>query len=213
MRSMTVPAPRPPERRARARWLAVALVAGAAGAVACTGARGAPVQAPVELAIAPIGSVPDGGIQTNGEPASGRCTLRLVATRIEKLSPGCYLDEHINKAPGVLHYPCGGDGPVEADFGDARYTGRMTGGALELVLEGELDWEDGCHWGTHAAITGRLGANGQPPTRKLSWQYKDYVITGNECSGVCTARAMIDVMSVKGRAPELPESDDDDEED
>ena len=194
---------------------AVAAMAAGTATVGCTGARGATVQAPVELAIAPIGSVPGGGIQTTGEhDKTGRCSVRLVAGRIDKSSPGCYLDEHISEAPGILYYPCGGDGPVEADFGDQRYTGKIDGGEVELELSTELDWEDGCRWGTHAVISGTLVSNGEPTLRKLSWDYKDRVITGSDCSGVCTARATIDVMSTRGRAPEMPAArDEDDDED
>lgn len=187
----------------------------ASSTAACAGSRGASAQTPVELEIAPIASMPDGGIVTTGEKASGRCSLRLVAGRITKSSPGCYLDEHISEGPGLLHYPCGGDGPVEADFGEHRYTGRVAGGEMELELSTELDWEDGCRWGTHAVITGTLVSNGEPTLKKLSWQYKDRVITGNDCSGVCTARTSIEVTSTKGRASEIPPThgDDDDDDD
>ncbi len=181
--------------------------------MACAGARGTPVQAPVELQIAPIGTLVDGGIVTTGEPASGRCSLRLVAGRIQKSSPGCYLDEHISQAPGVLFYPCNGEGPAEAEFGEQRYAGRVHGGAVEVELTTELDWEDGCHWGTRAVIVGTVVSNGEPTLGKLSWLYQDHVMTGTDCSGVCTAKTSIDVMSVKGRAPEMPAARDEDDDD
>src|SRR5262245_13448864 len=96
------------------RSIAFALVAGVG---ACGGGQGRVVQAPVDLAIAPIGSMPDSGVAPSGTIApSNRCSVRLVAEPIEKSSPGCYLDAHIRE-PGLLHYPCGGDGPVEARFG------------------------------------------------------------------------------------------------
>lgn len=135
---------------------------------ACLGPRG-PVQAPVELAVAPLASLPDAGIVTTGgrSPAE-RCTLRLVAGRIDKSSPGCYLDERISDGAGTLSYPCGGDGPAEAVFGQHRYAGRMDGGKLELHLSTELDWEDGCRRGRTRSSAGRCSSverargNGSP---------------------------------------------------
>lgn len=180
---------------------------------ACTGARGGSAQAPVDLAIAPIGSLPEAKIVSNGERSSGRCALRLVAARIEKSAPGCYLDEHLTEGPGTLHYPCKGDGPAEADFGEHRYTGRIERGELELELSTELDWEDGCRWGTQASITGTVtAADGEPTLKKLSWKYVDRVITGVDCSGVCKAKTSIDVTRAKSpNGSTQPQLDDDDE--
>lgn len=186
-----------------------------AGASACGGAYGGAVQAPVDLAIAPIASLPEAGITVGDEPNnSGRCMLRLIAARIEMSSPGCYLDERISKGPGVLDYPCGGNGTVEADFGPQRYKGSMRDGAVELELSTELDWDDGCRWGTHAVISGPLTSrNGEVTTKSLSWRYRDRVINGTGCSGACTARTTLQVSSTNGRAPEAPQHDDDDDED
>ena len=215
---MTSHGPRSP-RRLAAGPLGGAIAGFAAAACllavsACAG-RGATVQAPVELAIAPIGSLPEGGIRTNGQQSSGgRCSLRLVAARIEKSSPGCYLDEHISDGPGLLHYPCAGDGEAEAEFGEHRYAGRVVDGEVELELSTELDWEDGCRWGTRALITGTLVSNGELTLKRLSWRYVDRVITGADCSGVCTAKSTIDVTRANGRPlpPRPPDDDDDDEE-
>jgi len=170
-------------------------------------------QAPVELQIAPLGSLPEGGIVTTGEQASGRCSLRLVAGRIQKSSPGCFLDEHISKAPGHVFYPCGGEGPAEAEFGDQRYAGRVHNGEIELELSTELDWEDGCRWGTRAVITGALVSNGEPTLKPLSWEYQDRVLTGTDCSGVCSAKTSIAVTRAKGSAPDMPVATEDDEDD
>ena len=172
------------------------------------------MEAPVELAIAPIGSLPEAGIATNGKQSDGgRCSLRLVAGRIEKSSPGCYLDELVSKQAGLLHYPCTGDGPAEADFGEHRYAGRVVGGEVELALSTELDWEDGCRWGTDAVISGTLLKNGETVARSLSWRYRDRVITGTDCSGVCTARTNIQVTSLRksGSAVPAPHEDEDDD--
>jgi len=200
---------------ATARAIAGAIGAVAALALAACAARGARVEAPVELAIAPIASLDasagNAGVADHG---NGKCSVRLTASRIEKSQPTCYLDEHISKGPGLLYYPCGGDGPAEADFGAQHYTGRITGGEVEVELITELDWEDGCRWGTQAVINGTVTVgNSEPVLKKLSWRYKDRVIKGAGCSGVCTARSTLDVSSSTGKAPaQKPAPVDDDDE-
>lgn len=191
-----------------------AVVAALAMVVGCTGARGALVEAPVELAIAPVGKLADSGIVTNGE-REGACSLALTAGRLQKSSRGCYLDEHIDEASGILHYACNGSGPAEAEFGDHRYVGRIEDGQLELELTGELDWEDGCRWGTRAAISGKVTrAGGEPTFDQLSWTYADRVIAGSPCSGVCTAKTRIEVSDPKASRRALPPDDEaDDSED
>ena len=181
-----------------------------ASITACA-SRGGPVQAPVDLTIAPLSSLSDAGITTTGERTSGQCSLRLVAARIEKSSPLCVLDEHISNTAGLLFYPCSGDGPVEAEFGQQRYRGRLSNGEVELVLETELDWEDGCRWGTRAVIRGTLLSNGEPAGKRLTWNYRDAVLSGSDCSGVCIAKSSFEVTSAKGRAPSLPSNHDGDE--
>lgn len=182
---------------------ALAALAMSFAALGACASRGAPVQAPVELAIAPIGSTGGKGSSSTGPlvGSDGRCSVRLVGGRIEKSSPGCYLDEHISESPGVLYYPCGGDGPAEADFGAHRYSGRVDGGEVDVELETELDWEDGCRWGTKAVIKGKLVSNGGQVSisKKLSWLYRDHVITGAACSGVCVAKSSFQVTSTRGR--------------
>lgn len=181
----------------RARGLEVAVVA-LVSVAACVGASPL-VHAPVEVHVAPV----DGGLVVMDEPASGRCMLRLVAGGMSKSSPSCYLDEQISENPGHLSYPCKGDGPAEANFGEHRYTGQVKGGELEIGIETELDWDDGCHWGTRAVIAGTLVSNGEPTSRKLTWQYNDRVMAGSHCSSVCSAKAILDVSTMsETTAPE-----------
>ncbi|MBX3219223.1 MAG: hypothetical protein KF795_01815 [Labilithrix sp.] len=193
--------------------LATPVLLAAAGG-ACTGSRGGEAQSPVELTIPPIASLPEGGVVASGEPRrDGRCSLRLVASPIAMSTRGCYLDEHVSKGPGLLDVPCEGNGPAEAVFGPQRYKGNLRDGQLELELSTELDWEDGCRWGTHAFISGALGPSGAPGNKSLSWHYKDFVITGTDCSGVCTARTNLQVTSASGRALETPSHDEGDDDD
>lgn len=173
------------------------------------------MQAPVDLTITPIGSAAPIAIASSVTEAhaGGICSLSLRAARIDKSSPGCFLDEQITKSNGALRYPCSGDGPVEADFGEQRYKGSITGGNVELEFKTELDWQDGCRWGTTANISGQLTNKGGVPTlKKLNWRYRDHVITGSACSGVCTAHSTFEVTG-KGVKPPVVSDDDDDVDD
>lgn len=181
-------------------------------ALACREPRG-PVNAPVDLAIAPIGA--SGGISTNGErsPVSGQCTVRLLAARIEKSSPGCYLDTHITES-GLLSYPCNGDGPAEATFGAQKYSGRIDHGEIELAVSTELDWEDGCRWGTDAVISGSVVTDhGQVAHKRLAWRYRDRVISGASCSGLCTAKSSFEVVPADAAVGRHTHEDEEDDED
>jgi hypothetical protein len=191
-------------------------VVGIVACVGCEGAREARVEAPVDLAIAPIGSLPVAKITSSGE-SDATCSFRLVAGQINKTSPSCYLDEHVSDGPGLLHYPCSGDGPAEAVFGEHHYMGHVSHGQLELSLSTELDWDDGCRWGTQAAISGTVatgtgGAGASNAPTVLSWDYLDRVIRGSDCSGVCRARTSIRVVPAKAHAGVLEgvQRDDDD---
>lgn len=166
----------------------VVAVVAAAAFVGCSGTRSARVEAPVELTIPPIGSAGKMTLVTSGESLEGTCSLRLVARGIQKKSPGCYLDEQISHNVGVLHYPCNGEGPATADFGEHHYVGEVRHGELELVFETELDWEDNCRWGTRAIIRGANLKGADPTLTRLSWDYQDHVVHGSGCSGVCDAR-------------------------
>ncbi len=177
----------------------------------CACAHSAPTaQVPVDLAIPPLGNA-DGGLQT--APEEGTCTVQLIAQRIEKSSPGCYLDTKISEGPGTLRFPCNGNGPASAEFSDQHYSGTVRGGEVTLEHDSELDWEDGCRWGTHASIKGAVVHRGEPLLRRLVWDYADRVVKGDACSGACTAHAAIEVTAPGSHrgTPEPAEPDDEDD--
>jgi hypothetical protein len=152
---------------------------------------GGPAQSPLELTVTPV-SV-DAGVVTSSEPTPKRCTLRLRSGYITKSQPGCIIDSEIGDHLGILSYPCTGDGAIEADFGEQHYVGAIHAGEVQLTFETELEWEDGCRWGTRAAIEGNVATNGASSHSPLSWSYHDVVLRGTNCSGVCTARASFQV--------------------
>ena len=160
-------------------------------AVACTGVAPPPA-APVELVIPPMSaaSAPPLHVERVGKEDK-RCSVGLSVGRVQMSSPTCYLDQHVENG-GLLHYPCSGEGPVEAVFDKLR--GQLHGGEVELEARSEIDWDgDGCRWGTIGTIRGTLLAGGQLAKQKLQWTYADRVINGTNCSGVCRATTSFDV--------------------
>ena len=195
-----------------AHGLPIALAAVAALTPACV-REGAAVVAPVEVTI----DNGDGGaampLVIAAPPPStdrDRCTAVLRAATI-KTNPGCTLDERLSHGNGTLLYPCAGDGPVEAIFGEHHFNGKITESAVTLALGTELDWEDGCHWETKQVILGSwkrdatTSANGNgggsgsgnanaKRRPKLSWSYSEAPVTGTGCYGSCTATAEIEIV-------------------
>lgn len=174
----------------------LALAAGLA--VACV-REGTAVVAPVEVTI----DNGDGGpamplviAAPSSLPERDRCTAILRAQAI-KTNPGCTLDERISHGNGTLLYPCVGDGPVEAIFGEHHFAGKITESAVTLALGTELDWEDGCHWETKQVILGswnRAGGTSSTKRRpRFTWSYSEAPVTGTNCYGSCTATADIEV--------------------
>lgn len=190
-------------RRALAFLIVIAMPASATGCV--TVGNGA-AQNAIDVNVAPIASTPRTEIRSSGEPSmDGRCTLTLNAGNVEKSSSGCYLDSHVAKVSGTLTYPCSGSGAAEADFGEDHYAGRIDDGRLSLARTTELDWEDGCRWGTHAVLEGTLSKGKPLPSQTVAWTYVDRVVSGDGCSGVCRAHASVEA-SVNGAAKkEAPE--------
>ena len=154
--------------------------------------EGPTVMAPVEaIDIADGGAKPP--LVVNAPPPTPQhtgCSARLRASPI-KTKEGCTLDERISQGAGTLLYPCSGDGPVEAIFGEHRFQGSLTATVLALALTTEIDWEDSCHWETKQAIRGELKREpGKHP--KLVWSYSEAPVTGTSCFGSCRATAEIE---------------------
>jgi len=205
-----------------AHALFASLFAVAAGALAAACAReGAPVLAPVEVTI----DNGDGGPAMPlviGAPSSptidhDRCSAVLRAATI-KTNPGCTLDERISHGSGTLHYPCAGDGPVEAVFGEHHFLGNVAESSVALSLGTELDWEDGCHWETKQIIVGTWKRDGSTanagsapiaptaPTAKkrtphFAWSYSEGPVSGTSCYASCTATADIEVVLDQPKSP------------
>lgn len=169
--------------------------------------RAAGAQSVVDVNVAPLA----GGGSAYGEIAtgpsaqgsrSGQCVLRLEAKQLRKSSSGCFLDSRFHKSSGTLVYPCGGSGDAAADFEDDHYTGKMADGHLTLERTTELDWEDGCTWGTRAAIEGTLSVGDAATAhQRLGWTYSDHVVKGSGCSGLCRATGTLETGPDDPSAP------------
>jgi hypothetical protein len=157
--------------------------------------EGAAVLAPVDTAELGDAGPPSALLIAATPPlAHDQCTARLRASTI-KTAEGCTLDERISKNNGVLLYPCSGDGPFEAVFGEHRFSGTVSAGILQLALTTELDWDDGCHWETQQAIRGewRRDHDRDRKPAKLVWTYEEHPVNGVGCFGSCKARADVEL--------------------
>ena len=205
----------PPARRTpRTRLLAAAattassalvllLLAFLAEASTSCSTRGAPPNAPDEVAIAPMlyaaAVAPPPSATRAGD--KNRCDARVNAGKI-RTGASCQLDEQLSQGTLTLRYPCNGDGPAELTVGEHVYSGSLLQGRLSLELTTELDWDDACHWETHQTITGMLRAG------TLRWAYAEKPVRGQNCFAACTASAELKI--VQGAATK-DDPDDDDE--
>lgn len=154
--------------------------------------EGPVVVAPVEVTIgAGDGGAPPPLVVVAPPPRSrDRCTALLRALPI-KTADGCTLDERISHGDGTLIYPCSGEGPVEAVFGEHHFQGAASESALALSLATELDWDDGCHWETKQTIRGEWTRDAG--RRRLAWSYTEAPVRGARCFASCRATADIEV--------------------
>ena len=137
------------------------------------------------VAVEPLGTTTPIAVAATtpaGKPKSDRCTAKLTAGHI-RAKASCFLDEQISHGAGRLLYPCSGNGPADATFGEHVYTGSMMGGVMTLTMSSELDYTDGCHWTSQQRITGN------PAERELGWSYRESATGPNACLEPCTATA------------------------
>jgi hypothetical protein len=157
--------------------------------------EGAPVVAPVDISIEGADAGAASPLVISPPPPMShdpqRCTARLRALPI-KTNPGCQLDERISKGNGTLFYPCAGDGPVEAVFGEHTFQGRLTNKSFVLALTTELEWDDHCQWETKQSVFGTWNREAAKRA-KLAWSYSERPTSGTNCFGSCTATADIEI--------------------
>jgi hypothetical protein len=163
--------------------------------------EGPPVVAPVDISIesADAGAGAASPLVISAPPPIARdrqqrCTALLHASPI-KTNPGCSLDERISRGNGTLFYPCSGDGPVEAVFGEHTFEGKVTDKSLVLALTTEPDWNDGCHWEAKQGLRGDWNRETAKPA-KLAWTYREQPVSGTGCLGACRATADIEIHDV-----------------
>jgi hypothetical protein len=111
------------------------------------------------------------------------CTKRLVVARTEG-AEGCFVDERVTQTPGVVRYPCAGTGWAKAVFGHALFLGRIENGRVDLVLNTEFDFSDGCVWTTDQRLRGAISGEA------LDYSYAEGPRPNQRgCSTSCSARA------------------------
>jgi len=111
------------------------------------------------------------------------CTKRLVVARTEG-AEGCFIDERVTQTPGVVRYPCTGTGWAKATFGHALFLGRIEQGQVDLTLNTEFDFSDGCVWTTDQRLRGAITGDA------LDYTYAERPRSNQRgCSTSCRAHA------------------------
>lgn len=125
------------------------------------------------------------------QPQGAACAATLTVRQTEGAA-GCFLDERVTGAPGVLRYPCGG-GPATASFRNGTFQGRVEAdGAVSLSLATSFHYSDRCDWTSAQTITGSLS------TRRLTFQYTEAPVAGQRgCAGACRATGSVAVRATQ----------------
>lgn len=111
------------------------------------------------------------------------CEKRMVVPRTQG-AESCFIDERVTRVPGVLRYPCSGDGWAKAAFGPALFLGRVDHGQVALTLNTEFDFSDHCTWSTEQTLRGALSSGG------LDYAYTEHPNAGQRgCASSCRATA------------------------
>jgi hypothetical protein len=156
------------------------------GAAAVSIARAETVQARRDRAR-PLPESPDGPRRREHGPI---CQKRLTA-RQTRGAEGCFTDERVTQGPGLLSFPCEGDGTAKAQFRTATFVGTLRAGQLDLVLSTRFPYADGCEWETVQRVRGALSS----PT--LDYTYTESPRAGQTgCAGACRATAEVRVSDV-----------------
>ena len=115
-------------------------------------------------------------------PGPGVVCTRRVEVRQTDGAAGCWIDERVTRAPGLLRYPCAGDGPATVAFGADVFTGRVRGGVVAVALRTRFPFRDGCTWSSTQTLQGRIDAG------VLSYRYQEAPLPGQRnCLGACAA--------------------------
>lgn len=119
--------------------------------------------------------------------AEAICTKRIVVARTEG-AEGCFIDERVTQTPGVVRYPCGGTGWAKATFGHALFLGHVESGQVDLVLNTEFDFSDGCVWTTEQHLRGAIDGDA------LEYSYAERPRPNQRgCSTSCSAHARANI--------------------
>ncbi len=115
------------------------------------------------------------------------CTARLTVRQTEGAG-GCFIDERVTGAPGVLRYPCGG-GPATAAFRNGTFAGTVSAdGAVTLSLTTRFHYGDGCDWASTQSIAGSLGGG------RLTYRYGEAPVAARRgCASACRATGEVEV--------------------
>jgi len=143
--------------------------------VGCGGRRAS------NVVVTPVQTAPSASVAVAG-PQQCQTTL---AVGVVQTRAGCQIDERVSGQTAVLSHACG-DGPASVGFADAMFQGNVVGGVLDVSIETEFDFTDGCHWRTKQRIEGTLASGA------LQYGYEERPDPGQSgCARGCLANAQV----------------------
>jgi hypothetical protein len=132
-----------------------------------------------------------------------RCVWPIDIAKARSADPSCVLNEHASGTRGTLTLPCGdADGPAAAEFATTRFQGEVKHGILEIVVDEEYEWQDGCRW----RATQRIRGTTDHP--RWLYKYSEEPVRGTQCLGACTALSFVHVERTDAGSPGLGHTDD-----
>jgi hypothetical protein len=168
-----------------------------ASCIALLGAVGCYVPAthdpPQQPTMVPVvvedGPAEDAQADVPAPVAPAECGATLYVSDMRRSSSSCFVDEVVTRTPGTLRFPCAG-GDAEATFGPtSRFAGSARDGNVDVKIQTEFAFSDGCRWRSVQLIQGVL-ASGQ-----LAFQYRENPLEGQTgCASACSADALVRVV-------------------
>lgn len=121
--------------------------------------------------------------RTTPSGGPGAICTAVVTVRQTAGAGGCFIDERVTGAPGVLRYPCAG-GPATAAFATATFAGTVTDGVVDLRLVTSFDFSDHCRWQSTQTLHGTLDSH------RLAFTYHEAPAPNQRgCASACSATA------------------------
>jgi hypothetical protein len=113
------------------------------------------------------------------QESDATCKVAISVDKFMISSQSCFVDSPlVNGTSGEFSFACG-DGPATLTFPSYVFTGKNSACQLDLLLQTQFVFSDGCTWQSTQTIVGPMDGN-------LSYSYMEAPISGSVCATPCT---------------------------